>query len=119
VLEHAEDFSGSQPLIRALLLGLSSYLVLNGWLLWRRGQTVGKAIMKLTIVSNDTGEKLPLWRLLCIRALFFPVLYGVVIATYFGLLMLLDQGLIFRKNRRCLHDLVSGSRVVRVAQDRA
>lgn len=111
VLEHADDYTGYQPLIRGFLLGLSSYLILNGWLLWQRGQTVGKAVMGIAIVSADDASKLSIWKLLLIRAWFFPLLY-IGFLGWFVLLPLLDLIWILKKDRRCLHDYLCGSAVV-------
>jgi uncharacterized RDD family membrane protein YckC len=114
VLEHAADWSASgRPMVRIFALGVVSYLILNVWLLWQRGQTVGKAIMRIAIVSTKSGNKAPFWRL-AIRALFFPTLYLVVwpLAAAFPLI---DQVLIFGKRRRCVHDYVCGTSVVKRA----
>ena len=114
VLEHAADWSASgRPMVRIFALGVVSYLILNVWLLWQRGQTVGKAIMRIAIVSTKSGNKAPFWRLE-IRALFFPTLYLVVwpLAAAFPLI---DQVLIFGKRRRCVHDYVCGTSVVKRA----
>lgn len=114
VLEHAADWSASgRPMLRIFALGVVSYLILNVWLLWQRGQTVGKAIMRMAIVSTKSGNKAPFWRL-AIRALFFPTLYLVVwpLAAAFPLI---DQVLIFGKRRRCVHDYVCGTSVVKRA----
>lgn len=113
VLEHAQDWAeNAMPVARMLGLGLASYLLLNGWLLGRRGQTVGKAVMGITIVSAMSGEKLPLWRLLLVRFWFFPALY-LIFSPYTAIVPLVDQIFIFGKKRRCLHDLLCGSSVVR------
>ena len=112
VLEHAADWSANgRPMLRVFALGVVSYLLLNVWLLWQRGQTVGKAIMGIAIVSNRSGNKAPFWRV-AIRALFFPTLYLIVwpLAAAFPLI---DQVLIFGKRRRCGHDYVCGTSVVR------
>jgi len=114
VLEHAADWSANgRPMLRIFALGVVSYLILNVWLLWQRGQTVGKAIMRIAIVSTKSGNKAPFWRL-AIRALFFPTLYLVVwpLAAAFPLI---DQVLIFGKRRRCVHDYVCGTSVVKRA----
>mgnify|MGYP006132670205 CR=1 FL=1 len=111
VLEHAEDFAAYRPVITALLLGIVSYLILNAWLLWQRGQTIGKALLGISIVLAVDGGKVSIWRLICIRALFFPLLYLTVI-PWFMLIPLLDHVLIFGKNQRCLHDYVSGTKVI-------
>jgi len=53
VLEHAEDYANiGQSAVNAALCGMPAYLILNGWLLWTRGQTAGKAAMSLMIVDH-------------------------------------------------------------------
>ena len=115
VLEHAEDYANvGQSTVNAVLCGLPAYLILNGWLLWTRGQTAGKAAMSLMIVDHPTGNCASFWKLLFVRAL-IPV---VVIAVGFiwepmWLLVLIDFCFIFRIVQRCLHDWVAGTRVVK------
>lgn len=119
VLEHAQDWTDSaMPVVRMIALGFVSYLLLNGLLLATRGQTVGKAVMGITIVSTTTGTKAPLWKLLLIRFWFFPALY-LVFSPYTAIVPLVDQIFIFRKQRRCLHDLLCGTSVVRRAPTKA
>lgn len=113
VLEHAEDFVGFKPFIRGFLLGLSSYLILNGWLLWQRGQTLGKALLGIAIVSVVDGNKLSILKLIMIRAWFFPLLY-IGVLGWLVLLPLFDLVWAARKNRRCAHDYLSGSIVVKL-----
>ena len=119
VLEHAEDYANvGQTAVNAALCGIPAYLILNGWLLWTRGQTAGKAAMSLMIVDHQTGNCASLWKLLFVRAL-IPV---VVIAVGFiwellWLLVLIDFCFIFRKDQRCLHDWVAGTRVVKRVTD--
>jgi uncharacterized RDD family membrane protein YckC len=112
VLEHARDWSpAGMPFARMIGLGLASYVLLNLWLLWTRGQTLGKAAMGIMVVNAKTGERAPLWRLF-VRGLFFPTLYLIVLVPFIALIPVLDQALIFRKDRRCVHDWVSGTAVV-------
>ena len=119
VLEHAEDYANvGQSAVNAVLCGLPAYLILNGWLLWTRGQTAGKAAMSLMIVDHPMGNCASFWKLLFVRAL-IPV---VVIAVGFiweplWLLVLIDFCFIFRKDQRCLHDWVAGTRVVKRVAD--
>jgi uncharacterized RDD family membrane protein YckC len=66
------------------------------------------------IVDHQTGNCASLWKLLFVRAL-IPV---VVIAAGFilellWLLVLIDFCFIFRKDQRCLHDWIAGTRVVK------
>jgi len=112
VLEHAADWSASaRPVLRMFALGVASYLILNVWLLWQRGQTVGKAIMGIAIVSTKSGGPAPFWRL-AIRALFFPTLY-LIVWPWAALFPLIDQLTIFFKPRRCAHDYLCGTSVIK------
>jgi uncharacterized RDD family membrane protein YckC len=115
-LEHAEDYAGDyQVPVRILLLGVSSYLLLNGWLLYRRSQTVGKLLLGVKIISAQSSAAPALWKLLCVRALFFPLLYLVIffgLVPWLVLLPLVDVIFIFGKQRRCLHDYAAGTLVV-------
>lgn len=110
VMESAEAYSGGFPYLRVFFLGVASYLMLNGWLLWRRGQTLGKYWLKLKIVNSQGSEKAVLWKLIFLRALFFALPHAALVGFWY--LVLLDWAFLFGKDRRCLHDLIAGSRVV-------
>jgi uncharacterized RDD family membrane protein YckC len=112
VTEHAEDYQNPGAMTLSVLgLAIASYLIVNGYLLWRRGQTVGKAILNIAIVSAATMEKAPLWKLVCVRALFFPTLFLIPVPPY-TLIPLLDQAAVFLNYRRCIHDYIAGTIVV-------
>lgn len=130
VMEDPEDYANPGLMVLWIfLLAVVSYLILNGYTLWRRGQTLGKWALGIAIVAasghipeggmtvDDEGKSAyvpaPLWKLICIRALFFPLLFLTVV-PWITLLPILDQALIFGKRRRCLHDFVAGTIVVRV-----
>ena len=112
VMEHAEAYRNSLWMLNVFVLAVVSYLILNGYWLFTRGQTVGKRVMKVAMVATSTGERAAFWKLVCVRALFFPLLF-VVISPVLALLPIVDQGFVFRKNRRCVHDLAAGTSVVR------
>lgn len=112
VVEHAEDYQSRAWIGWVLLLAVASYLLLNGYLLWHRGQTAGKALLGIRMVSPGTLQTAPFWKLVGVRALFFPLLY-LTPAWPLTLLPLVDQVLIFGRGRRCLHDLAAGTIVVR------
>ncbi len=84
---------------------------INGYLLAYRGQTVGKLVMGTRIVDARTGEIPPLIPLFLKRFLLLQVL-GVL--PYVGWLIGLCNALrIFRENRRCLHDDLAGTQVIK------
>ena len=120
VVEDAEDYTDNWWILWVFVLAVVSYLLLNGYGLWQRGQTLGKMLLGIAIVPATGSENgsysstpAPLWKLICLRALFFPLLF-VVIVPPLAALPIIDQLLIFGKRRRCLHDLVSGTLVVRL-----
>jgi uncharacterized RDD family membrane protein YckC len=86
------------------------FLILNIPLLYKYGQTIGKRIMGIHISRTD-GSRAGLARILFLR--YF--LMGLVNAIPFlGVATsLLDPLLIFQKSRRCLHDLIADTVVVR------
>ncbi len=95
----------------ALAVGFAVFLVIQGWLLLTKGQTVGKMICKLRIVRTD-GSKAEPWRLLGLR-------YGVgFLANMNAITMmiyaLVDALLIFRASRQCLHDTIADTKVIAV-----
>ena len=119
VLEHAEDYTNiQQSMVNAALCGMPAYLILNGWLLWTRGQTAGKAAMSLMIVDHQTGNRASFRKLLFVRALIPVVVIAVgLVFSLLWLLVLVDFVFIFRKDQRCLHDWVAGTRVVKRVTD--
>ena len=108
--EDAEDYAGN-VLSRIVIFGFVTYFLVNGLSLWRRSQTVGKALLGLVVVGAGTETRAPLWRLV-VRAPFFMALYGVFLG-WPVLIALVDQAFIFGAKRRCLHDLICGTEVVR------
>lgn len=93
------------------LLGISVFLTINGYLLAKRGQTVGKIIAKTRIVSNETNELLPFFKVYGLR--YLPLQIIAYMGTLGSLLTLVDALFIFGQDRRCLHDIVAGTKVVR------
>ncbi len=95
----------------SVVLGLVSLLVVQGWLLVTRGQTVGKLLFKMRIVRSD-GSKPDAWRLLGLR-------YGIGVLASInplisGIYVLVDALLIFRPSRKCLHDSIADTQVIKL-----
>jgi uncharacterized RDD family membrane protein YckC len=110
VIEHAQAWADGFPWVRVFFLGVAGYLIVNGVLLWRFGQTLGKRLLKIRIVDHTSNEKPPLWKLIVIRTAFFPFLHATFIGYWY--LLVADLGFGMRADRRCLHDLVCGTKVV-------
>lgn len=99
-----------KPVVVALCLALLSFLLGQLWLLWRRGQTVGKILLGIRIVRVDTLEKGGFVTNVLLRTLLNNLIVSIPIA---GLLYgLADALFIFRDDQRCLHDKIAGTCVV-------
>jgi uncharacterized RDD family membrane protein YckC len=89
----------------------SFWLIGNGYFLATNSQTIGKRLLGIRI-ENVSGGRAPLRKIVLLRTLPFSCVANI---PYFGgVLILADSLLIFRKDRRCLHDHIAGTRVVKV-----
>lgn len=96
-------------------LGLLAQLAVNGYLLNKYGQTIGKRIAGTRIVSVDDNRILPLWRVFVIRILSVGVVSQVPgVGPIFGLVNVL---FVFRDDKRCIHDLMAGTKVVKASAE--
>ncbi|KQW46291.1 MULTISPECIES: RDD family protein [unclassified Roseateles] len=92
-------------------LGVVVFLLVQGWPLVTRGQTLGKMLFKLRIVRSD-GSRPEAWRLLGLRygvGLLMSISVGVVM-----IYSLIDSLLIFRTSRKCLHDSIADTQVIKL-----
>ncbi len=105
--------------------GFASFTAMQGYLLATRGQTVGKWLVGTRIIRADNDEVPTLARTLGLRygtlALGLPstllvLVWAGVIAYPLIVFGLIDIALIFRRDRRCLHDLIARTKVVAVAR---
>jgi uncharacterized RDD family membrane protein YckC len=123
VAEIAFDKGYFSPLFvhREIFFALSVviFFFINYTFLLRDGQTVGKKIFGIQIVT--THNKIPpLWKSFIIREFFPDLLYyisRVITIAYFireGLLglYLFDTLFIFRPDQRCIHDFLAGTKVI-------
>jgi len=120
VIEQADDFIDRWWTVHILAIAIGSYLALNGYTLWQSGQTLGKKIVGIAIITRQpqpdgTSEFLPppFWKLIAVRALFFPLLF-VGIMPFLIRIPALDLISIFGKQRRCLHDYFCSTVVVKI-----
>jgi len=96
-------------MLQNLVIGFILFLLIHGYLIATRGQTVGKALLKIRIVRSD-GSPASFGRIVGLRYLTTSVLASIpVLGTIYGLL---DVLLIFRASRRCLHDNIADTIVV-------
>jgi uncharacterized RDD family membrane protein YckC len=107
--EEHHAYEMNQVLIRVFLLVAGSYMLVHGWWLHTRGQTVGKRALGIRLVANADGVSMPGWKLL-VRTLVVLVALAI---PFVGLLVIVDLLFIFTSQRRCLHDYLVGSAVVK------
>jgi uncharacterized RDD family membrane protein YckC len=115
VVEDAEDYADYWWILHVLLLAIASYLLLNGYGLWRSQQTIGKRALGIAMVSA-AGTPVAWWRLVLLRAPFFALGFLVVVPPL-AWIPLVDHLLIFGSQRRCLHDRIAGTHVVRLGSN--
>ncbi len=77
------------------------------WLLATRGQTIGKRLFKLRIVRDDDDKNGGVTTNVLLRTLVAEFLW--VIPGYIAV----DNLFIFARNRRCVHDYIASTKVIR------
>lgn len=91
-------------------IGLAVFAAVHWWPLHTGGQTWGKRLLGIRIVTLD-GRPVTAPR--AILARYFPLQLVGAIPCLGALLVLGSICMIFRQDRRCGHDFVAGTRVVR------
>ncbi|GGY74307.1 hypothetical protein GCM10011613_19610 [Cellvibrio zantedeschiae] len=86
-----------------------SFFLLHGYLLYHQGQTVGKKVMGIAIVTLDNQK--PAFMALIAQRYFSQWIMGMVPVIGVAL-RLADVLLIFRRDKRCLHDLIARTKVI-------
>jgi len=89
--------------------------VIQTTLLCRRSQSVGKLLLGLRIVKVRDGTPGGPLRAYLLRGLLTLILeWGTGIGVFY---MMFDSFFIFREDQRCLHDLIAGTKVVRISRE--
>lgn len=109
-----KTLQGIEPTLLETLIqgvfGFAFFVLVHGHLLKTSGQTVGKRIVGSKIVLiNDAPA--PFFTIIFRRSL--PVALASIIPYIGGLLIIIDSLLVFRADRRCAHDLIAGTKVIR------
>ena len=107
-------FMGDQEYIKALFLViiLSScliYFIVNGYLLYKDGQTVGKKIIGIKI-TDLKGKTPSLAKTYLLRFLLPSLICSMPVLGVF--LWFVDVLFIFGRNKRCLHDYIAETKVM-------
>ena len=97
------------PIVRYLgLISLISFVMIQLTLLSRTGQTIGKKIRGIMVVKTGTSENGGFITNVVLRAIPGTILNAIPIVGLVNVLF------IFRKDRRCIHDLIAGTEVIEV-----
>lgn len=114
---HEPDFSTmdvTRLLLGLILLGcaLSALFIVQVVMISTRGQSIGKRILGIRIVRFSDGSNPGFVNGWLLRSL-VPGIVGAI--PYIGwMFVMVDLCFIFREDRRCLHDLMADTRVVKV-----
>ena len=92
--------------ILLIVLSFFSVIFIQARLLVRDGQTIGKKIIGIKIINAFNLGKVKLINIIFIRWIFFEILSVLPFGT---IIVLADVVFIFRKDRRCLHNMLSGT----------
>ena len=110
-LELVRVVEGETPgmglLVRLFVLQMAVYLALNGYLLGKYGQSIGKRLVGIRIVDAESRNLVPLSKLFPVRVLIPNAAYSL--PSWGAPLMLADMLVIFGQARRCVHDYLCGT----------
>jgi len=93
------------------LYGFITFCLVQGYFLHINGQTIGKRLNGIKIVSTSYAN-VSAAHILGKR--YLPISFVSVLPIIGQILPLIDILFIFRKDRRCLHDLIAGTCVIKV-----
>ncbi len=103
-------------LLDALLLVVTLFI---GWVIWnlytwKTGQTPAKRILKQVVVDAKTGEVFS-WSRMALREFAVKGAAGnIASGATSGITFVIDSLFVFREDRRTVHDLIVGSKVIQL-----
>lgn len=104
VIVHSDKARLAPPNPIASISQMTLFLITYVWLWHRDGQTPGKKLARIRVVDAITLENAPYWKLI-LRFIGYFLSLITVIGFFIGL---------FRNDKRALHDLISGTAVIRI-----
>ena len=106
------DFANQLQIQGAFLLGMLPLAILQWYLITNSGQSIGKKAASTRILRYESGELPGFAKGVVLRG-WVPGIIGVI-PIVGGLFGLIDALWIFGAEKRCLHDLIAGTKVVKV-----
>lgn len=104
VLTHDPKAQTNPPNPIASLIQIALFLITYVWFWHQGGQTPGKKLSRIRVVDASTLQNAPYWKL-TLRFIGYFLSFITLIGFFIGL---------FRKDKRALHDLISGTAVIRL-----
>ena len=98
------------PTLVVLAAGIAIYLAINGQLMHSNAQTVGKRINKIRVANLDGSQ--PTMQTLILKRYVPYVLFPYIPFIGFWV-ALVNVCWIFGREKRCLHDYIAGTKVVK------
>src|SRR5215475_2720262 len=97
-------------MIVSVAVGFLFFFLVHGYFLKSNGQTIGKMIIGIRIA--DLENNVPSFaKVIGLR--YLPLSLCTLVPAVGQFLPLIDALFIFRSDRRCVHDLIAGTRVIR------
>jgi uncharacterized RDD family membrane protein YckC len=90
---------------------VACYLGINGYFLVKSGQTVGKKVMNIRVIQEGNAS-VPDLSTSYFKRLFITQLVSII-PILGGLYALVDAVMIFSADKRCLHDRIAGTQVIK------
>lgn len=104
------DYSLATLFVLEWVVTYGLYLLINGYWMAKDGQTIGKKALGIYMVGNDSNRVVPLGSIVAKRYLPFWVIGSVPVIG--NIISLINALFIFGQEKRCLHDLTAGTKVV-------
>lgn len=108
--ELQQSVVAAQLLLIINVYGFIAMILANGYLWNKYGQSIGKRVVGIKIVDMN-GHKPPLWKIAILRH--WTMSLGGFLGSVGRLIPIVDTLFIFGKSRRCMHDYIAGTKVVR------
>ena len=105
-------FPGHESSMSIIMVGMAMPAIVQIFLLGFRGQTIGKLLLQMRIVLADDDTKAGFMRAVIMRGM-IPALISTLPFIGFAF-TLFNVAFIFRADRRCIHDHIAGTKVVRI-----
>lgn len=100
--------------IIALIYYFSIYVLCQSYFIHKYGKTIGKNVFEIAVVNVSDGQKARFSPFVFKRMLLMGIVYFIPIVNI--VVIIANVLFIFRKDRRCIHDLIAGTRVIDISK---